>query len=190
MTVAATAAVRALDVVELGTLEYDRALERQEAALEAVGAGGSEKLLLVEHPCVYTIGRGGDAANLRGAPERLGVPLFRVSRGGDATFHGPGQLVAYPILSLDREGRDLHRYLRHLEDVLIRTLVHFGISGNRVAGKTGVWVAGRKIASIGVGVRRWVTYHGVALNVTTDLEYFRAIVPCAIAGRGGDVDGA
>jgi lipoyl synthase len=182
VTVAATEAVRALNVVELGTLEYGRALERQEAVLEAVGAGGSEKLLLVEHPPVYTIGRGGDQANLRGAPERLGVPLFRVSRGGDATFHGPGQLVAYPILSLDREGRDLHRYLRHLEDVLIRTLVRFGISGNRAAGKTGVWVAGRKIASIGVGVRRWVTYHGVALNVTTDLEYFRAIVPCAIPG--------
>ena len=182
MTVAASRAVRALEVVELGTLEYARALARQEAALEAVCAGGAEKLLLVEHLPVYTIGRGGDDANLRGAPERLGVPLFRVTRGGDATFHGPGQLVGYPILSLDHDGRDLHRYLRCLENVLIRTLADFGIAGERVAGRTGVWVAGRKIASIGVGVRRWVSYHGVALNVSTDLEYFRAIVPCAITG--------
>jgi lipoic acid synthetase len=182
VTIAAAEAVRVLEIVELGTLEYGKALERQETVLDAVARGGSEKLLLVEHPPVYTIGRGGDEANLRGAPERLGVPLFRVGRGGDATFHGPGQLVAYPILSLDREGRDLHRYLRRLEDVLIRTLALFGIDGNRIAGKTGVWVGGRKIASIGVGVRRWVTYHGVALNVTTDLEYFGAIVPCALAG--------
>jgi lipoyl synthase len=181
VTVAASAAIRVLEVVDLGTLEYGRALERQEVALENVRAGGIEKLLLVEHPPVYTIGRGGDEANLRGAPERLGVPLFRVSRGGDATFHGPGQLVAYPVLSLDQEGRDLHRYLRRLEDALIRTLTGFGISGTRVVGRTGVWVGGRKIASIGVGVRRSVTYHGVALNVTTDLEFFRAIVPCAIA---------
>jgi len=182
VTVAASRAVRALEVITLGTLEYERALARQEAAVAAVLGGGAEKLLLVEHPAVYTIGRGGDDANLRGAPERLGVPLFRVTRGGDATFHGPGQLVAYPILSLDHEGRDLHRYLRQLEDVLIRTLDRFGISAERIAGRTGVWVAGRKIASIGIGVRRWVSYHGVALNVATDLECFRAIVPCAIPG--------
>src|SRR5262249_6620224 len=114
--------------------------------------------------------------------EKFGVPLFRVTRGGDATFHGPGQLVAYPILSLEHEGRDLHRYLRQLEDVLMSTLDGFGISSERIAGRTGVWVAGRKIASIGIGVRRWVSYHGVALNVATDLECFRAIVPCAIPG--------
>lgn len=183
MTEAATeAGARALEVVDLGRLDYGVALARQEIELEAVCRGGAEKLLIVEHPAVYTIGRGGDEANLRGAPERLGVPLFRISRGGDATFHGPGQIVAYPVLSLDREGRDLHRYLRRLEDVVIRTLASFRLVARRIEGKTGVWIGGRKIASIGVGVRRWVTYHGLALNVATDLEYFRAIVPCAIDG--------
>jgi lipoyl synthase len=176
---------RPIAVIDLGRMDYRAALERQEAELEVVRAGGIEKLLLVEHSPVYTIGRGGHDANLRGAPERLGVPLYRISRGGDATFHGPGQVVAYPILSLDREGRDLHRYLRRLEEVVIRTLAGFGIAAQQVSGKTGVWVgtgASRKIASIGVGVRRWVTYHGLALNVSTDLDYFRAIVPCAIDG--------
>ena len=181
MTPAATeGAERSLEVIDLGRLEYARALERQEREVEAVHRGAAEKLLLVEHPPVYTIGRGGDETNLRGAPERLGVPLFRISRGGDATFHGPGQIVAYPILSLDREGRDLHRYLRRLEDVVTRALAVFGIAGARIEGRTGVWVGRRKIASIGIGVRRWVTYHGLALNVSTDLDYFRAIVPCAI----------
>jgi len=182
---------RRVEIVDLGRMEYGAALARQESELEAVRHGAVEKLLLVEHPAVYTIGRGGDDANLRGAPERLGVPLHRVSRGGDATYHGPGQLVAYPILSLDREGRDVHRYLRRLEAALIATLARLGVAAERAAGKTGVWVGGsqlrelrklRKIASIGVGVRRWVTYHGVALNVSTDLDAFRAIVPCAIAG--------
>jgi lipoic acid synthetase len=182
---------RPLEIVDLGRMEYGRALERQEAEIELVRGGGIEKLLLVEHPPVYTIGRGGNEANLCGAPQRLGVPLFRVSRGGDATFHGPGQIVAYPILSLNREGRDLHRYLRRLEEVVIRTLAAFDVPAGRIEGKTGVWVGRRemrqmreirKIASIGVGVRRWVTYHGLALNVSTDLDSFRAIVPCAIEG--------
>jgi lipoyl synthase len=183
MTLAATERIaRPLAVVDLGRLDYARALDRQEREVDAVRCGATETLFLVEHPPVYTIGRGGDEANLRGAPERLGVPLFRVSRGGDATFHGPGQIVAYPILSLEREGRDIHRYLRRLEEVVLRTLGAFGIVGVRIDGRTGVWVGRRKIASIGVGVRRWVTYHGLALNVSTDLDYFRAIVPCAIDG--------
>jgi lipoic acid synthetase len=173
---------RRIEVIDLGRLDYATALERQEREVEAVRGGGVEKLLLVEHPVVYTIGRGGDEAHLLGAPQRLRVPVFRVSRGGDATFHGPGQVVAYPILSLDHEERDVHRYLRRLEEVLIRTLSAFGIEAERVAGKTGVWVGRRKIASIGVGVRRWVTYHGIALNVAPDLDYFRAIVPCGIDG--------
>ena len=167
-------AKRVVKVIDLGRMEYGQALERQEKELEQVRAGAAEKLLIVEHPPVYTIGR-----------------------GGDATFHGPGQIVAYPILSLDREGRDLHRYLRRLEEVVIRTLSAFAIDGRRIPGKTGVWVGGgtgeafdlpsaRKIASIGVGVRRWVTYHGLALNVSTDLDYFRAIVPCAIDGNSRD----
>jgi lipoyl synthase len=179
---ASEVAVRRLEAVRLGRMEYGPALERQERELEDVARGGTEKLLLVEHPPVYTIGRGGDERNLRGAPQRLGVPLHRVSRGGDATFHGPGQLVVYPILSLEREGRDLHRYLRRLEEVVVGVLRALGITGRRTAGKTGVWVGGRKIASIGVGVRRWVTYHGLALNVSTDMKFFEAIVPCALDG--------
>lgn len=179
---AAEISPRRAEVIDLGRLDYASALERQEKELESVYAGGVEKLLLVEHPPVYTIGRGGDEANLLGAPQRLGVPLFRISRGGDATFHGPGQVVAYPILSLDREGRDLHRYLRRLEEVVIRTLAAFGIAGARIEKKTGVWVGRRKIASIGVGVRRWVTWHGLALNVDPELDYFRAIVACGLDG--------
>lgn len=194
-------ASRSLEVVDLGRLDYAEALARQEREVEAVHAGASEKLILVEHPPVYTVGRGASDENLRGAPERLGVPVYRVGRGGDATFHGPGQIVGYPILSLEREGRDVHRYLRRLEEVLIRSLAAFGIEGSRVEGKTGVWVDGRrKIASVGIGVRRWITLHGFALNVSTDLEFFRAIVPCGIEGvemtslarecaaRGKDVD--
>ncbi len=173
----------ALEVVDLGRLDYAPALARQEAEVDRVRAGGAEKLLLVEHLSVYTIGRGGDPSHLNGAPERLGVPLFRVGRGGDATFHGAGQVVGYPVLSLARHGRDVHRYLRDLEAVLIRTLGAFGVAAGRVDGKTGVWVdeGRRKIASIGIGIRRWITYHGFALNVATDLDYFRAIVPCGIA---------
>ncbi|MGH7899516.1 MAG: lipoyl synthase [Candidatus Binatia bacterium] len=173
---------RVLEVVDLGVMEYVRALERQEADVEAVRRGGAEKLLLVEHPPVYTIGRGGDERHLSGAPERLGVPLHRVGRGGESTFHGLGQLVVYPILDLDRETRDVHRYLRKLEEVVIRTLAAFSLRSERVPGKTGIWLRGRKIASIGIGVRRWITYHGLALNVSTDLEFFRAIVPCGLAG--------
>ena len=178
-----------LEVLDLGRLAFDEALRRQEEAVEAVRDGASERLLLVEHPPVYTVGRGGDVAHLLGAPERLGVPVHRIGRGGDVTFHGPGQIVAYPILSLERDGRDVHRHLRRLEESVIRTLGHFGLEGKRLAGKTGVWIPPRggaprwrKIASIGVGVRRWVTFHGLALNVATDLSYFEAIVPCGIDG--------
>lgn len=180
-------APRFVEVFDLGRLEYEAALDQQEAAIEAVRNGATERLLLVEHPPVYTIGRGGDDRNLRDAPQRLGVPVYRVGRGGDVTFHGPGQLVAYPILRLERDGRDIHLYLRRLEEVLIRTLRRFGLEGKRRAGQTGVWLAPsegrprwRKIASIGIGVRRWVTAHGFALNVSTDLSYFEAIVPCGI----------
>ncbi|MBI2963670.1 MAG: lipoyl synthase [Deltaproteobacteria bacterium] len=179
---AAAASPRRVEVVDLGRLDYASSLERQERAIESVRAGGVETLLLAEHPPVYTIGRGGNEANLLGAPQRLGVPSFRIGRGGDATFHGPGQLVAYPILSLDREGRDLHRYLRRLEEVVIRTLAGFGLAAQRIEKKTGVWIGRRKIASIGVGVRRWMTCHGLALNVDPDLDYFRAIVACGIDG--------
>jgi lipoate-protein ligase B len=176
---------KVLRVRELGCVPYPEALVLQESLVAASAAGrGEDELLLLEHPPVYTLGRGADAADLRVAPERLGVPLYRVGRGGGATFHGPGQLVAYPIVRLAAAGRDVHRYVRSLEAALIATCAHFGVAAATPPDQTGVWVGTRKIASIGIGVRRNVAYHGVALNVTTDLSYFAHIVPC----RGSGVD--
>lgn len=140
---------------------------------------GEDTLLLVEHPPVFTLGRGAEEKNLLTPRE---VPVHRVSRGGEVTFHGPGQLVGYPLIDLTNHGRDVHLYLRGLEAVLIEVLATYGIAAHREAGKTGVWVNEKKIASIGVGVRRWVTYHGFALNVSTDLSYFADIVPCGLVG--------
>jgi lipoate-protein ligase B len=142
-------------------------------------------LILLQHPPVITLGRGArEESLLLPAAElaRRGIDLERVGRGGDATYHGPGQLVGYPIVDLELLGRDLHRYLRLLETTLIDALAVFGLGGERLAGKTGVWVAGEKIASIGVGVRRWVSWHGFALNVGADLSGFSAIVPCGLPG--------
>jgi lipoyl(octanoyl) transferase len=156
-------------------------------------------LLFVQHPPVYTLGRGGREEHLLVSREELaarGAILRRTARGGDITYHGPGQLVGYPILDLGEHGRDLHRYLRGLEESLIRTLAEFGVTAARVPRLTGVWVGEsaapcvasllppRKIAAIGVAVKRWVTYHGFALNVTVELERFRAIVPCGLHDRG------
>jgi lipoyl(octanoyl) transferase len=141
-------------------------------------------LLLVEHPPVITTGRSSKAAHLLLTPDALaarGVELFDVERGGDVTFHGPGQLVGYPIVDLRGHKEDLHWYLRQLEAALIRALATFDIRAERNAGLTGVWTSGRKIASIGVHARQWVTWHGFALNVTTDLSYFDMLVPCGIA---------
>jgi len=181
---AATSRPRATPTVrELGLLPYATALAMQEAlaAGNASGENGDE-ILLLEHPPVYTLGRGADAADLQGAPERLGVPVHRVGRGGGATFHGPGQMVAYPIVRLRAAGRDVHAYVRSLEAALIATCAHFGVSAEAPSGQTGVWADGRKLASIGIGVRRGVAYHGVALNVTTDLTFFAHIVPCRTSG--------
>jgi lipoate-protein ligase B len=172
-----------LRVQGLGRVPYAEALALQESLLAGVAAGeAAEQLLLLEHPPVYTIGRGADAADLCGAPERLGVPVYRVGRGGGATFHGPGQLVGYPIVRLRSAGRDVHRYVRALEAALIATCVRFGVAAVAPPAQTGVWVGARKIASIGIGVRRGVAYHGVALNVRTDLSYFAHIVPCRTSG--------
>jgi lipoyl(octanoyl) transferase len=135
---------------------------------------------LLEHPHVFTLGRGADPRYLLQA--RPGVPVFRVSRGGQVTYHGPGQLIAYPILKLEGRDRDIHLYLRRIEQTMIDALAELGIAAGRRAGLTGVWVGERKIGSIGVGLRRWITLHGFALNVCTELEYFDAMVPCGIAG--------
>ena len=170
-----------LVVRDLGVCSYAAALALQEELVSRKIAGdGDDYLLLLEHTAVYTLGRGADAADLRGADAQLGLPVFRVGRGGGVTFHGPGQLVAYPIISLRSGGRDVHRYVQTLEDVLIRVCADFHLVAERQRGQTGVWVGAAKIASIGVGVRRWTTFHGVALNVSTDLSYFAQIVPCRL----------
>ena len=174
-------------IVRLGCMAYGEALELQrEAARQRIsGELPQDLLLLVEHPPVVTLGRSSKEKNLMSSPAFLasrGVELFEVERGGDVTFHGPGQLVGYPIIDLKRHRLDLHWYLRSVEEALIRTLSRYGIPGERSAGYTGVWTAGRKIASIGVHARDWVTWHGFALNVDTDLTYFDLIVPCGIQG--------
>jgi lipoate-protein ligase B len=173
-------------VADLGSMPYGQTLELQRAVARAriSGAIGEDVLLLVEHPPVVTMGRSAKQHHLLAPPALLasrGVELFEVERGGDVTFHGPGQLVGYPIIDLKRHKRDLHWYLRQVEEALIRALAPFGIAAERSAGQTGVWTQGRKLASIGVHARDWVTWHGFALNVTTDLSYFDLMVPCGIA---------
>lgn len=174
-------------MVNLGTVPYEEALELQRAlARERIsGAIPEDLLLLLEHPPVVTLGRSTKAGNLISSVNLLaskGVELFEVERGGDVTFHGPGQLVGYPIIDLKRHKLDLHWYLRQVEEALIRTLAAYSIPAERNVGFTGVWTSGRKIASIGVHARDWVTWHGFALNVTTDLSYFDLIIPCGIDG--------
>jgi lipoyl(octanoyl) transferase len=160
-------------------LHLQRELRRRRIAGEITG----DVLLLVEHPPVVTLGRGTRPSSLpveRVELERRGVEVVEVERGGDVTFHGPGQLVGYPILDLREHRQDLHWYLRRIEDVLIQALGQLGIEADRNPGLTGVWTSGRKIASIGIHVKQWVTLHGFALNVTTDLDPFDLIVPCGI----------
>lgn len=173
-------------VADLGEMPYAAALELQRAAARARIAGrlAEDLLLLVEHPPVVTMGRASRAVHLLASPALLaarGVELFEVERGGDVTFHGPGQLVGYPIVNLARHRKDLHWYLRQVEEALIRAVAPFGVEGERRAGFTGVWTGGRKLASIGVHAREWVTWHGFALNVSTDLAFFDLIVPCGIS---------
>jgi lipoate-protein ligase B len=178
---------RQLWTVPLGRVPYAEALELQRnlARDRISGAIPQDVLLLLEHHPVVTLGRSSKDKHLLASAEFLatqGVELFEVERGGDVTFHGPGQLVGYPIIDLRRHKQDLHWYLRQLEHALIQTLGIYGIPGERSSGFTGVWTRGKKIASIGVHARDWVTWHGFALNVTTDLSYFDLIVPCGISG--------
>jgi lipoyl(octanoyl) transferase len=174
---------------------YDEALEMQRTLVEERKAGHiPDTLLLLEHPHVLTLGvrQGGGRANILAAPERLhelGVTVFEAGRGGDVTYHGPGQLVGYPIIDLKPDRQDVHRYVRDLEAVMIHTCADFGVIARRLEGLSGAWVDHpvrglEKIAAIGVRISRWVTSHGVAFNVNTDLDFFRLIVPCGIADRG------
>ena len=144
---------------------------------------GPDAVLLVEHEPCYTLGRGASEAFLRFDPATPPAPLFRIDRGGEVTHHTPGQLVLYPVLNLQRHGADLHLYLRRLEAVVIDLLAELGLEGQRQPGLTGVWLEGRKLAAIGVGARRWISQHGLALNVDCDLAGFEAIVPCGIGDR-------
>jgi lipoyl(octanoyl) transferase len=166
----------------LGRIEYGAALALQEEIVARKRQDHSlgDDLLLLEHEPVYTIGRTPDQSSLLGRAH-LPHPLFPINRGGQATYHGPGQLVGYPIIDLRRCGQDLHRYLRWIEETLIELLAIFSVNAQTRPGLTGVWVADRKIASIGVGVRHWITMHGFALNVSGDLSAFDYIVPCGIA---------
>ncbi|MES2304218.1 MAG: lipoyl(octanoyl) transferase LipB [Gemmatimonadota bacterium] len=177
-----------LEVIDLGRRSYQDVLDQQRA-LRLARIDGSlphDVLLLVEHaPPVYTLGRGTKATSLPIPVELLrqqGAEVVEIERGGDVTWHGPGQLVGYPILHLSRHREDLHWYLRTLEQALIDALGSLGIAGGRVEGKTGVWTAGGKIASLGIHVKQWVTLHGFALNVHPDLRWFDQIVPCGLDG--------
>jgi lipoyl(octanoyl) transferase len=169
---------------------YADALSLQRARVEDRRAGRTgDVLLLVEHPHVLTLGVRGDGgrSHILVTDEALaarGIDVFETGRGGDVTYHGPGQIVGYPIMDLKPDRQDVHRYVRDLEEVLIRTSADYGVSARRVEGLTGVWVGREKLAAIGVRIARWVTSHGFAFNVTTDLEYFGLIVPCGIADRG------
>jgi lipoyl(octanoyl) transferase len=181
---------RRLDVRRLGRVPYADALALQRALVEERRAGTiGDTLLLVEHPHVLTLGVRGDGGrgHILATDEALasrGIEVHETGRGGDITYHGPGQIVGYPIIDLNPDRRDVHRYVRDLETVLIRTAADYGITAERVEGLTGVWVDGEKLAAIGVRIARWITSHGFALNVTTDLDYFTLIVPCGIADRG------
>lgn len=177
----------AIRVVDLGRRRYGEVLELQRSLCRQRLAGelAENLLLLVEHEPVVTLGRGTRASSVPIPPVALaarGLEVFEVERGGDVTIHAPGQLVGYPILDLSEWRQDLHWYLRQVEDVLIRGLGAQGIPADRNPGKTGVWTRSRKIASIGIHVKQWVTFHGFALNVTTDLSLFDLIVPCGIPG--------
>ncbi len=167
----------------LGRIGYGEALAMQEeiVAAKAARTDVPDELLLLEHDSVFTIGRTRDQSSLRD-PAALPAPLMAINRGGQATWHGPGQLVGYPLLDLRPRGSDLHRYLRDLEEFLILLCADFGVAASRREGLTGVWVGERKIASLGVGVRRWISMHGFALNVCGTLEGFSHITPCGIAG--------
>ena len=181
---------REIQIRQLGLVAYGDALELQKQFVEQRRAGEiPDQLLLLEHPPVITLGvrTRNDRSHVVATPEALeeaGVEVFETGRGGDVTYHGPGQLVGYPILDLKPDRCDVHRYVRDLEEVLIRAVAGFGIVSHRVPGLTGTWVGNEKLAAIGVRIARWVTSHGFALNVSTNLAHFGLIIPCGITDKG------
>jgi lipoyl(octanoyl) transferase len=182
--------MKPLEVRQLGVMPYADALALQRQLVEERRAEAvPDLLLLVEHPPVLTLGVRGDGgrSHILATPEALaasGIEVFETGRGGDITYHGPGQIVGYPIIDLKPDRCDVHRYVRDLEEVLIRVAADYGISANRIEGLTGVWVGEDKLAAIGVRISRWITSHGFALNHATNLSHFGLIVPCGIADRG------
>jgi lipoyl(octanoyl) transferase len=180
--------MRTCEVHRLHLVTYENGMRLQQKLVDLRQKESIEdQLLLLEHPPVITIGRGGDRANLLATPEALrdaGVRFFETTRGGDITYHGPGQIVGYPIVHLGEGNRDIRKYVTKLEEVLIRTVADYGIRAERIDGKRGIWVGRNKIAAIGVRIARWVTSHGWALNVATNLDHFRLITPCGLQGMG------
>src|SRR2546423_1120679 len=179
---------RTCELRSLRLVTYETGMHLQQ---KLVGLRQSEaipdQLLLLEHPPVITLGRGGDVANLLASQDILranGVRYYETTRGGDITYHGPGQVVGYPIIHLGEGNRDVRKYVTKLEEVLIRTVAHYGITADRADSKRGIWLGNNKIAAIGVRIARWVTSHGFALNVNTNLDHFRLITPCGIQGAG------
>ncbi len=177
--------MRTCEVQDLGRLGWKEAYGRQRELVDLRKRGEiGDQLLFVEHPHVVTMGRNGKAANVLASPEileRSGIAFHETDRGGDVTYHGPGQIVGYPILDLNDWKRDVHAYVRGIESIVIDTLQDFGIAGERSSLNSGVWVNGAKICAVGIHISRWVTSHGFALNVSTDLNYFRYIVPCGLS---------
>jgi lipoyl(octanoyl) transferase len=181
--------LRRLEIQRLGLVPYAEALELQRQLVERRRANEiADQLLLLQHPAVITLGvkSRNDLSHVLETPEGLaarGIELVETGRGGDVTYHGPGQLVGYPIIDLNPDRRDVHQYVRDLEEVLIRAAAAFGITAGRLPGLTGVWVGNAKLAAIGVRIARWITSHGFALNVGTNLEHFGLIIPCGIADK-------
>jgi lipoyl(octanoyl) transferase len=182
--------MRELEIRRLGVVPYDEALAMQRQLVEERRAGRvPDLLLLLQHPAVITLGVKGDGgrANIVATDERLaelGIAVHETGRGGDVTYHGPGQIVGYPILDLKPDRCDVHRYVRDLEEVMIRVCADSGVTAGRIQGVTGTWVGAEKIGAIGVRLSRWITSHGFAFNVSTDLDHFKLIVPCGISDRG------
>ncbi|WP_413162960.1 lipoyl(octanoyl) transferase LipB [Capilliphycus salinus ALCB114379] len=185
MPVFADSVRRQCKIYNLGLVPYPVAWEWQRSLVKQhqQHPESDDVLLLLEHPPVYTLGQGADPKFIKFNPNSHNVPVHRVERGGEVTYHCPGQLVGYPIVNLRRHQQDLHWYLRQLEEVIIRVLAAYGIEGSRIAGLTGVWVAEKKVAAIGIKVSRWITMHGFAINVCPDLRGFQQIVPCGISDR-------
>jgi lipoyl(octanoyl) transferase len=190
MTLGVVSGVRQLEVRRLGLIDYDEALALQRDLVEQRRADRvPDLLLLLEHPAVITLGVRSEIAraNVTATGERLaalGIAIHETGRGGDVTYHGPGQIVGYPILDLRPDRCDVHKYVRDLEEVMIRTCATYGVAAGRISGLTGTWVGADKIGAIGIRISRWITSHGFAFNVGTELDHFKLIVPCGISDRG------